>query len=184
MKRLIYIITTLLIFTSCVPLKKTNQEYDKTVDFSKYKTFSFYSWDNKNNELINKNDQQMIAYSVENELEDRGIKLTNFTSDLIVDIYVTLVDKVGRAAYTNYYHTGYWNSFYFGPFGYSSFNYWPKEFTEATIIINIFDMKEKKLIWHSSGTGKINDDESEREKGIPDAISHMFFRFPRKKVKK
>ena len=184
MKYIIFIFTTLTLLSSCTSLRKVNQEYDETVDFDQYKSFFFYGMTNKNNELVNANDQQMLIYSVTNELEDRGYKLSNTSGDLVVDIYVTMLDKISRAAYSNYYQSGYWNSFSMGFFGYSTFNYYQKEFTEATVIVNIFDLKAKKLIWSGSGTAKISDDETEREKGIPDAIKKLFFRFPKSIVQK
>ena len=184
MKHLIYIFIASILLSSCSSLRKTNQEYDKSVDFDQYKSFFFYGMTNKNNDLINANDQQMINYSVTNELEDRGYKLSNTSGDLIVDIYVTMLDQVSRAAYSNYYQTGYWNTFSMGFFGYSTFNYYQKEYTQATIIVNIFDLKAKKLIWTGSGTAKISDDETEREKGIPEAMKKLFFKFPKSKVQK
>ncbi len=183
-KYLAIVFTAITLLSSCSSLRKINREYDKTVDFDQYNSFIFFAWDNKNNMLINKNDREMLTYSIENELDDRGISLSKTSGDLIVDIYVTMLDKVSKAAYSNYYQTGYWNTFSMGAFGYSTFNFYQKEFTQATLVVNIFDMKAKKLVWSGSGTAKISDDETEREKGIPEAIKHLFDKFPKKKVKK
>lgn len=115
MKKLLTIFVLLL--SSCSSLDAI-YDYDKSVDFSQFKTFSFYPWDWKNGFQINEYDKQAILMALQSDLEKKGYKYQKEGGELAVSIFLTLEGKTG--SYTNHY--GGWAG-YGGGWGYNGYGY-------------------------------------------------------------
>ena len=51
-------------------------------------------------------------------------------------------------------------------------------------MVNVFDSKAKKLVWHAEGKGTVESDPQYREQTIPKSIEKVFSKFPKKKEEK
>jgi len=184
MKKIFGVIIITILISACTAIK-VKQEYDKTADFNAYKTFSIYPWNAENGAFINRDDQEYLVSSVAWELESRGYKRVDYNGDLIVDIYVFLSSQTASTTYYNYYTTGFWSSYYYAPYGFGfSTAYSVYQVEKGTVMINVFDSKAKKLVWHSEGKGTVESDPQYREQTIPKSIEKVFFKFPKKKIEK
>ena len=76
--------SVLLIVTACSSVK-TSYDYDKEIDFSKYKTYAF-SEETKNLSIDDINRNRILKAS-ENELTAKGFS-TSANPDIIVDIHI------------------------------------------------------------------------------------------------
>ncbi len=188
MKKLLIPVMLLFLF-SCSSLQVTNN-YDKNVDFKSFTTFSLYPWDKQNDSLINDYDKQTIINSVKNEMTRRGYQYVEKNGELIVSMFVILKNKTEYQAYTNHYggYAGYgggwgyygapWAYGYgWGP-GYSSTTVTSRDYVQGSLLIDIFELEGKKLIWQGIGTGEVDDDLATRDKNLPKNISHIFRRYP------
>ncbi len=186
------LIPIMLIFlVSCSTLQVTNN-WDKSVNFKEFNTFSMYPWDKQNNKLINELDKQTIIMSVKSEMERRGFKYVEKSGELVVSIFVTLQNKTDYQAYTNHYggYAGYgggWG-YYGSPWAYG-YGWGPGyyggsttirsvNYVQGTLIIDIFEVSNKKLIWQGIGSGEVDDDPATRDRRLPKSISHIFRKFP------
>ena len=185
MKRFIFLIAISCLIISCNTLKVT-QEYDKSVDFTHYETFSIHPWNEDNSALINRFDQERLLLALADQLKKRGYRQVIQDGDIEADIYIILDSKQSTTAYTNYYGGGYWGGYGYG-FGYgygygpATNSYLTENYIEGTLIINLFDRKLKKLIWQGAGVGTVDDNPQTREKGIQKALDQIFWKYPVRK---
>lgn len=185
-----FIIPILLVFLySCTSFEVTNN-HDKNVDFKKFNTYSLYPWDKHNDKTINEYDKQTIISSIKSEMERRGYKYVEKNGDLIVSTFVVLENKTSYQAYTNHYggYAGYgggwgyygspWAYGYgWGP-GYSTTTVSKVDYLQGTLIIDIFELSNKKLIWQGIGSGEVTEDPATRDRRLPKRISHIFRKYP------
>lgn len=181
MRKIIGILTLVIIINSCGTGMRVSQEYDKDVDFNQYKTYSIYPWNAENGAMVNRDDQEYLVSAVAGELRNRGYKRVDYDGDLIADIYVIMNGDKASTAYRGYYTTGYWGGYFYQPFGFGfGAGYATHIITEGTVIVNVFDKKAKKLVWHSQGKGPIEPDPQYRAQAIPKYIAKVFYKFPKK----
>ncbi len=176
MTRLFFPIILIFLY-SCSTMHVT-ADYDKDVDFATYKTFSLLNWRTDNSKLVNDFDKQRLEKAVVNEMTARGYQYLQTGGNLAVSIFVILEDKTDYTSYTNYY--GGYGYYYGSPWGYgpgrttvSRYDY-----TQGTLIFNVFDAQQKKLIWQGTAVGEVDDNPQNREEGIPEAVSEVFMRYP------
>lgn len=162
---------------SCSTITVT-ADYDQEVNFAKYKTFSMLKWREDNNRLINEFDKQRLEVAVKSEMTNRGYKFVETEGQLAVSVFVLLEDKTSYTSYTDYY--GGYGYYYGTPWGWgpartSVSRY---EYTQGTLIFNVFDATEKKLIWQGTAIGEIDSNPQSREKNIPKAVTEVFMKYP------
>lgn len=176
MKNLILPILLLFLY-SCSSITVT-ADYDKEVDFTNYKTFSFLKWRDDNNRLVNEFDKRRLEVAVANEMNARGYSFAETEGELAISIYVILEDKTSYTAYTDYYG-GY--GYYRSPWGYggagrttvSQYDY-----TQGTVIFNVFDAQQKKLIWQGTAIGEVNRYSENKEDNVRKGVAEVFARYP------
>ena len=169
----------LIILSSCSAKKSITSDYDVNVDFSKYKTYMFLPWNPHNSEYVNKAAQERLYGMLEVELSKRGYERVHHNADLAVNLMVLLDEKRSAINYTRYYHTGGYG--YYSPFGfgYNSTTYYKKiDFLEGTIIVDVFDQQEKRLIWQSVSILEIVEKDSKRKRQVETSVKKMFQGFP------
>ncbi len=172
---------------SCSSLD-VNYDYDRSVNFSNYSTFSFYPWDYKHGFQINEYDKQTIMMAIQSNLEKKGYKFQKEGGDMAVSIFLTLKGKTSYEAYTNHY--GGWAG-YGGGWGYSGFGYGygygpgfsnttvsQHNYTQGTLIIDVFSVSNKKLIWQGIGSREVENNLEARDRKLPKNVSQILARFP------
>jgi len=174
-----------LILTACSGIQVTS-DYDKTVDFNKYKTYSFYSWEQKSDQLLSRFDKERIENSVGEELESRSLKYVESGGDLTVSLFVVMEQKTSRTAYTDHYGGGGYYD-YDAPWGWgmghSTTTYQESDYIVGTLVIDLFDAGTKKLIWQGVGSGTVDEDPQRRANKLPQEIGQIFYKFPKEKIK-
>ena len=189
MKSTIYakgIVLVMLFFTNQV-FSQITTDYDKSVDFTKFKTFNFIGWADNSDEQITGLDKDRIIAAFVHEFQSRNLVNDSINPDMAVSLYVVVKNKTSVTAYSNYYGgMGYGRSFGYGygGAGYGSTNYSTREYREGTIIIDFFDEKEKSLIWEGILKKEVKEKAKKREKTIPENIRKLMYKFPIKPVKK
>ncbi|MBU3926663.1 MAG: DUF4136 domain-containing protein, partial [Bacteroidetes bacterium] len=149
-----------------------------------------YPWDRHNDSVINVYDRQIIENAVKNEMERRGYQYIEKNGELIVSMFVILKNKTDYEAYTNHYggYAGYgggWG-FYGSPWaygygwgpGFSSTTVTSRDYVQGTLLIDIFQLSGKKLVWQGIGTGEVDENLATRDRNLPKHVSRIFKRFP------
>lgn len=188
MKKLLIIFGIISMLTSCSSLD-VYYDSDQSVDIGKFKTFSFYPWDWKHGFQINEYDKQTILMALQEDLEGKGYKYMKEGGELAVSIFLTLEGKVSYEAYTNHY--GGWAG-YGGGWGYSGFGYGygygsgygtttvtKRNYAQGTLIIDVFSIADKKLIWQGIGSKEIEHDLEKRDRTLPKNVARIMANFPK-----
>ena len=167
-------------------------DYDKDVDFSVYKTYSFGGWQDDSGKIINDIDKKRILSSFKEELLKRDLDYELAEADLVITLFFVVDNKTSTTAYTDYmgagmgYGMGYGGGRYGGYYrpawgwggGYSTTSYSENDYKEGTFVIDIYDAKTKKLIWQGVSQKTINENASKRAKTIPKGVAKIMKKYP------
>ncbi len=176
MKKLLLPIFILFIAASCATIKVTS-DFDKTAQFTGYKTYAFTP------EALNLNvdelNRKRLITAVENELSLKGFKKAE-TPDVLIDL--KLVAKTVQTATANTsggYGRGYrygWG----GGFSTTTINY--DSYQEGTLFVDIIDASKLQLVWQGRGVGTLDPEASakKRESNINNAVKMIFTKYPPK----
>ncbi len=189
MKNYIYLILFAILTTSCGSGVTVTSDYDKTVDFTKYKTYTYYGWAENSDQVLTGFDKERFETSFEDEFSKRG--WTNRANgDAIVSLYVVVNEKTSYSSYTDHYNNGMYGGMYASSYGYgygygsgmgmgtSTTTTTQNDYLVGTLIIDVFDSKTKKHIWQGIGKKTVNENKSNREEHIQKAVAEIMKRFP------
>jgi hypothetical protein len=188
MKSNIYasVIILIMLLISNNGLAQITTDYDKSVDFTKFKTFTFIGWAEHSDEHITDLDKDRIIAAFENEFKSRNLVKDTINPDMAISLYVVIKNKTSVTSYSNYYGgMGYGRSFGYGyGGGYGSTTTSQRDYREGTIIIDFYDEKEKSLIWEGILKKEVKEKAKKRDKSIPENIRKLMYKYPIKPVKK
>jgi hypothetical protein len=163
----------LAIVASCSSIRVAS-DYDNTVDFSKYKTFSFLK-SGIDKVPISEFDKKRIMKSIETELGKKGITRSE-TPDLLVNFFTKESQVVDASPY------------YYGGWGYGWGYGWGGTYvttsTEGELYIDLIDAQKKELIWQGQGTGYLEQYSSQKDKKVNEFVAKILMQYPPGKSKK
>ncbi|UTW64043.1 DUF4136 domain-containing protein [bacterium SCSIO 12741] len=174
------LIAIALIVSSCSSVSVA-VDYDKTIDFSEYKTFNVKSpsvtEQTVDPERINKRNLEAINRNIKENMLAKGY--TESTNpDLWISYYVK-VDTKQELRSTSYgYYGG--NPYYYGPYYGYNYGYTDVstiEYTEGTLIIDIVDAKKNLLVWQGVGTKTINENKIDHSEDIRKTVGQIFYKY-------
>ncbi len=179
------IISGLLIMGACSSISVVS-DYDKSVDFTKYKTYSYYGWADNSDKVLSPFDKERIEKAFADEFDKRNLTFVEKGGDLMVALFIQTEDRQQTTATTTGvggYGYGYGGFYGYGPrWGWgpsmstttvNTYNY-----KVGTLVCDVFDTQEKKLIWEGIGSGEIDDNPNTREEGIPKAVAKIMQAYP------
>ena len=178
--------SALLILNSCSGIKVVS-DVDPTIDWSEYKTFEYYGWAEESDKILSPFDKDRIESSFGEEFDKRGLKYVESDGDLIVVLFVVVEKKTGQTATTTHMGGmggGYYGDFYdYGPGfgwggGHSTTNIQEYDYEMGTLVVDVFDAKEEKLIWEGIGTKTVDENPQTREKTLPKKVQAIMSKFP------
>ena len=162
-----------LLGTACSTLQ-VSTDYDKAVDFSQYKTFSYHDTGEARNDIA--------AGRIENALSDalaaKGLRRVEKDGDL----WLVAHPRLSKQTQINTYNTGWgygygWRGGY-GGMGTSTSTV--SEIPVGTLVVDLVDGKRKDLVWRgtASDTLKAEASPEEREKKVREVAAELFAGFP------
>ncbi|TGD56901.1 DUF4136 domain-containing protein [Flavobacterium humi] len=170
----IKIITVVLAFivTSCSTVR-VNSDYDKTVNFSQYKTYAFHK-NGIDKAEISDLDKKRILKSIDAQLAAKGMTKSE-TPDLLVNIFTKERERIDVNQFNAGWGYGWgygWNPYLWGGRTYVSSS------TEGTLYIDLIDAKNKELIWEGMGTGYLTQDTHKKDERINEFVTKIIAEFP------
>jgi hypothetical protein len=161
MKILIPFLTVLMIvFVSGCSSVTVKTDYDRTVDFSKFKTYRWAS-----GKQINPDDElekrplveKRIKRAVDQVLKEKGyVKADSGSADFTVLVHAGVKEKM---QVTDWGYHG-WYDPWWGPYG---GRVDVSTYEEGTLVIDIVDMSTKELAWRGMATGIVHDYDSQED---------------------
>lgn len=167
MKKINVIFALLVVFvaTSCSTLR-TSYDYDKQVDFGKYKTFAFHK-EGMDRSKLNAIDKKRFISAITVTLEAKGLVKNTENPDFLVNVIVKGKERIDVSE--NY------------PYGYGWW-YTPsvsvRQYTENTILIDLIDTEKKVLVWQGIGTGQFGSNVEDRDAYVLEAVHKILENYP------
>lgn len=185
MKKTIFLLIIILIgFSSCSSVDVVT-DYDTTVDFDQYASFSFYEWEVQHDNILNPLHKDRIEEALVAEFERRGIVHVDSAGDLLVSVMAIVDDNTQlnpatppgpEQRYGGYYH-GFGPKFPWGR-GYAATSV--RDYTHyiGALVVDVFDARKEELIWESAARNVLNNKILEKEEGLKDAVHRLMNDFP------
>ncbi|TMI73659.1 MAG: DUF4136 domain-containing protein [Bacteroidetes bacterium] len=169
----------IIIAMSCGPSLKVNTDYDKSVNFTSYKTFSLYKAD-EIHDAISELNKDRIANAIRAEMIKRGFQENTTSPDLLVNPVAIFKDRTSVSSTTNYYGYGGMYRPYYGGGGMVSgtTSYDVQHYKDGSLIIDVLDASTKKLIWQGVGNKEIDGPVKDPDTNIPKAVAAIMADFP------
>jgi len=187
--RFVLAVLSLVVLSGCASTFEASYDHDSANDFSKYQSFA---WISKNPMKVGKGVnvanpllEPRISSALEKALGAKGYKyviepkdadfVVSFTigsrEEIKVDSYPSMSAGYG-AAYPG--HWG-WGRTYYGVGAETQV----RQYTEGMLAVDIFDVKDRRPVWHGVATKRINDsDRDNLEATIQAAVDAILTGFP------
>jgi len=171
--------TLVLLGASALWGQKVNTGYDKTVDFSQFKT---YAWIERHTPPTDPVLAALIVADIDSELGKKGLRRVESNPDLLVSCYGGLGSKSAFAAEDPGY-TALGGAALPGTtmWGGSVSSAPVAQVVEGTLVVDLADARQKRLVWR--GTAKANVDYDKRSKLFDQAgkaVAAIFNKYPPK----
>lgn len=170
-------LSSLFFLASCSSLSVTS-DYDREANFSSYKTYSFAKMDVERTNINDINKNRLIR-AVKNEMNERGFTESD-DADLEIHMHGVIENKWSATARTDYYGMGL--PYYRRGFGWGGVPGTTtvdiQKYEEGTLIVDLVDVKEKKLVWQGIGTAILRNNPKNVEERINKAMANILRSFP------
>lgn len=169
----LFVLTTILI-VSCAPTVKVVTDYDRSVNFASFKTFSIY--DCRGSYNVSDLNAQRVRNSVRNEMIKKGYIENEADPDLLINVVTLLKDKKYLSAT---------NDGWYGPFGYWSgpnTTVRAYDYKDGFLLIHLLNTKTNKLVWEGEGNAEITKQPKDPDEAIQNAVSKIMQSFPQRNI--
>ena len=151
---------------------------DRSADFSKYKTFSIEIGTPWGNQIGEKNllDELTAAF------KSKG--WTQVDKSGSPDVHVVVHGATEEKKQLNTFYTGGYGGGYYGGWGWGgvgSSSTTVSEYTEGTLVVDIFDSSTKGLLWRGVAQDELKKKQEKREKQASKAVEKLLRDFPPRK---
>ena len=162
-----------LLFASASLAQQVKTDYDRSANFSQYKT---YSW-----EKVQTQDQlwvDRIKEAVNAALAAKGLTPVESGGDMaIVAIEMTKNQQTLNTFYDGF--GGGWGWRRGGGFGgFGDATTTTDTYKVGTLVVDLFDAHTKKLIWRGSASDTLSDKSDKNIKNLDKGVQKMFDHFP------
>ena len=184
MKKLYFLPIFLLL--SCSPKFSIQTDTPFPGKFENYQSFKFYNPDNMpaSNFSFEEGDKQVIFDAIATEMKARGYKSIQ-GADLMIKIQGGTMSTLEIKNDDRFYPYGY------NQYGYNAYNSYNRYYDhynrprdeskkEISIIIDIIDIEQDKIVWQGVGIGELGKNETLTELKIREAITSIFAEYGHK----
>jgi len=168
---------------ACAPGPTIRSDYDRTADFSAFRSFGFA--DKLGTDLASYSTllTQRLKRAVSQEMTQRGFAETQTEPDLLVNFYRRLQDKIRLSAVPPM-----WGPYPYDYFGYGGM-YRPwlgyggytdvQSYTEGTLSIDLIDRKGRQMAWQGVAISQaLPDDDPATQEAVDRIVHEIFTGFP------
>jgi len=154
------------VLTAAAFAQQVKTDYDRTVNFDQYKTYSWQKVETKNPLWVDR-----IKSAVSSALAAKG--MTEVPSG--GDVEVSAVEVTKNQEVQNTLYDGFGGR-RFGGFGYATTT--TDTYKVGTLVIDLFDAKAEKLIWRGASSGTLSNNADKNTKNLDKGVTKMFKHFP------
>jgi hypothetical protein len=158
-----------LLFATASHAQQVKTDYDRSADFSRYKTYSWEKVQTKDPLWVDR-----IKEAVNSALAAKGLTPVESGGDVaIVAIEMTQNRQTLNTFYDGFGGGWRWREGAFGESTTTADNY-----KVGTLVIDLFDAHTKALIWRGSSSDTLSDKSDKNIKNLDKGVQKMFDHFP------
>lgn len=181
MKKLVVLtFALLLVGVTGAIAQDVRYNFDKSQDFSKYKT---YKWvDIKGSDHANEMVQKQIAQALDAELAKKGLQKTD--SDT-ADLYLGYQTAIGTEKQFTSYNTGWgygpgWGGGWYGGMGTSTTTASTSTIYIGQLAVDMYDSAKKELVWRGTVTKTLDPKAKpdKQQKNLTKAVAKLLKNYP------
>lgn len=162
-----------LLFSVSSLAQQVKSDYDRSVNFNQYKT---YSWGNIHTE--NPLWVARIRNAVDSALASKGWTEVEFGGS--VSIMAMEITKTHRTLNTYYDNFGGGGWRWGGGIGFGDATTTEDTYRVGTLVVDLFDTNSKTLIWRGSASDTLSNKSDKNIKNLNKSVEKLFSRFPPK----
>ncbi len=171
MKRiLIAALAAALAGAACSTLQ-VSTDFDKSVDFTQYKTFSWHDTGDIKDDILAKRLENVLS----DTLAAKGLKKVDSGGD----VWLVVHGRLSKQTQINTYNSGWGYGYgWYGGMGMQTSTV--SEIPVGTLIVDLVDGKKKDMVWRGIASDTLNTQATpeEREKKLRDVAQQLFQNFP------
>jgi uncharacterized protein DUF4136 len=177
-------IAALLLIPALAMAQKTSYDYDKTANFSGFKTYALKEGTPVGQKLI---DDRIVA-AIDAALAAKGFTKSESNPDVFVVYHVAFDKQKDISTFSSGYGGGYgaygWG--YGGGWGGGTTSTQVRDILVGTLVIDVADAKNKAMVWRGMGVKEVDTQAKpeKRDKSITNAVNKIFKNYPPKQDKK
>jgi hypothetical protein len=171
---------SVLVLAGCASAPSVRVDFDRSADFTSYKTFGFVSpldTDRRGYQTVL---SQHLKAATQREMEARGMRLDAGAPQLLVNFSAELSDKL-RVTSTPMMGAGYYGyrrGLYSAWPGYADYTTFT-QYTEGTLNIDVIDVARKQLVWEGVVTDSVTQKTFDNmQTAIDIAVAAAFEKYP------
>ncbi len=159
-------------FVGCVSSITTSVDFDRSVDFSRYRTYDWLRSGTIGNDIL----ETRLAAAIDRELAARGLVRSESP-----DLYVAMHGRLSKEVQYRAYDTGWgygWRRSSAGPTMIRR-----QEVPVGTLVVDLVDARDKELVWRGTATSAIDTTASveKREAAVQESVGKLFAAYPPKR---
>jgi hypothetical protein len=158
----------------------TTADYDRSADFSAYRTFGFFEPLGTDTAGYESLVTQTLKSATQREMEARGYTYAATGADLLINFNARLAQqtRVSQTPAPPPMYYGYRRGYYGGWGGYG-YETRVDQYVEGTLNIDIVDAQRKQLVWEGVAVGRVTKKSQEdRQAAIRAAVAEIFSKYP------
>lgn len=179
----------LLLISSCAPAVDVTTDYDRSTNFSRYQTFSFYQdrpaqpRDAATN--FNTSLDLYLRNAIRQSLANQGLRYDSSNPDLKVAYDVSV--NVDTEVNTNYAYPpgfGYGYSYWYGYRYNYGFNRFPttyrtiNQYREGTVVVDLINPETNELVWRGIGEAAVDMRGKIEQERINTIVTNILQKYP------
>jgi hypothetical protein len=163
---------------ACAPKVRTSSDYDRSANFSSYRTFSFSNQTTIG--IVNPLNAERIVNSIRMEMTKKGFTESDNKADITIHA-VTVIKNQHKVhiSSSSYGHGGLYRPYgFWGVSGTGHATIRKDDYKVGTLIIDVVDSKTEKLIWTGTADAEINKTPKNPDETIHAAVAKVLAAFP------
>jgi hypothetical protein len=157
-----------LLFATASFAQQVKTDYDRSADFSQYKTYSWEKVQTQDPLLVDR-----IKEAVNADLTAKGLSPVDSGGD----IAIVAIEMTKNQHTLNTFYDGFGGGWRWGG-GFGDATTTVDNYKVGTLVVDLFDAKTKKIIWRGSSSDTLSDKSDKNIKNLDKGVQKMFDHFP------
>ena len=157
-----------VLFATASFAQQVKTDYDRSADFSQYKTYSWEKVQTQDPLLVDR-----IKEAVNADLTAKGLTPVDSGGD----IAIVAIEMTKNQHTLNTFYDGFGGGWRWGG-GFGDATTTVDNYKVGTLVVDLFDAKTKKIIWRASSSDTLSDKSDKNIKNLDKGVQKMFDHFP------